>query len=72
MASRLLATAEDGFASERMGLQVAACRWRLAERLEGEAGALLRAAAATWLKDQAIADAERLVQTIAPWRRGAS
>ena len=67
-ASRLLATAEDAFASERMGLHVATCRWRLSERLQGEPSALLKAAATTWMKEQAIADAERMVHTIAPWR----
>ncbi len=67
-ASSLLAAAEDGFASERMGLHVAVCRWRLAERVVGEQSALLKAAATSWMQEQAIADAERLVHTIAPWR----
>ena len=71
-AKRQLASAEDGFASERMGLQVAVCRWRLAERIDAEGkqerAALLRAAATTWMQEQGVVEPERLVQTIAPWR----
>ncbi len=67
----LLATAENGFATERMGLHVAVCRHQLAECLEAtekERAALLRAAAASWMQEQAIADPERLAHTIAPFQ----
>jgi hypothetical protein len=67
----LLAGAEDGFAVERMGLHVAVSRWRLAEcleRTETDRSALLRAAAASWMQEQGIADPGRLAHTIAPFR----
>jgi hypothetical protein len=69
-AARLLSQAEGEFASERMALHVAVARQRLSELATGERAARLRAAAHSWMHEQAIADPERMAHTIAPWRRG--
>ncbi len=62
-------SAEDGFAGERMGLHgnggVPVATRRSGSRASAP---LLRAAATSWMQEQAIADAERLVHMIAPWR----
>jgi hypothetical protein len=68
-ARRLFAAAEHEFASEDMALHVAVARARHAELFEGEQALLLRAAASTWMQEQAIFDPERLTSTLAPRRR---
>ncbi len=68
----LLALADAGFTAEHMSLHAAVTRARLAEcieRTDPERAASLRAAAAAWMQAQAIADPERMTQTIAPWKK---
>ncbi|HEY2514561.1 MAG TPA: AAA family ATPase, partial [Polyangiaceae bacterium] len=53
-AIRALVAAEPGFIAERMALHVATCRWLLAEIAPEEKVLLVRAAAHSWMKEQAI------------------
>ena len=68
-AADLLQAAELEFLGERMALHVAIARWRRSELAAEEESKLLRASATSWMQDQAIADMERMAQTIAPWKR---
>jgi hypothetical protein len=65
-AARHLAAAIPAASATDMHVCVAAAKWRLGELLGGDEGAALLAEARRWMKQEAVANPERMLEVVAP------